>query len=289
MKSVMSIVCVVVVLALTSMAGAAILSDDFESGVSGTPLFGQTADTGQTYYMGWGTAPGDSLVYNPVNATGGTLGAGTNHSWAGHNVAADFAQQSTGILRVSADLMEIAAGGEWNGGAGGCGIMLRDSVAGTTLEIVLSVPNGVGVGNLVSSGNQAYLGDGLGTEYFSVMGGASVVVDVDLDNKLVDFAWDGFTTVTWATGLSGAVNDLSYAGTFNPDKLILYAYGGRSGLNWGGCDNLGIYEVDCDYNISEGLHITGDINNDCYVDMKDLVILTENWITCNHPMDASCD
>ena len=288
--------CVVNIVALSwvsmisSMASAAILSDDFESGVIGTQIVGQTADTGQLYYeLGWTPWLTDTFTYNATNATGGVQGGGTWHS-SGAGAAVNIATQTTGILRVTVDLMEIAIGGEWNGGVGGGSVLLLDTVNGTTIEVGQRVPTGVQAsGNLISSGAQAYLGDGVGAEYFSVMGGVSIVLDIDLDNKLVDFSWDGFTPVTWAVGLSGAVNDMSYAGTFNPNQVILWAAGGRSGLNYGGYDNVLVYQVDCDYNISEGSHILGDINNDCYVNMKDLLILTENWLKCDHPMDTTCD
>ena len=239
MKNVM-VMCVVGVFLMTSMAGAAILSDDFESGTLDTQIVGQTADTGQLYYdPGWATWTTSTFQYNATNATAGVQGGGTWHS-SGAGAAVNIATQTTGILRVTVDLMDIATGGEWNGGVGGGSILLVDTVNGTAIEVGQRTPTGIQAGNLVSSGAQAYIWDGGGTDYFSVMGGASIVLDIDLDAKEVDFSWDGFTTVTWATGKSGAVNDMSYAATFNPNQVILWAQGGRSGNNYGGYDNLDI-------------------------------------------------
>jgi hypothetical protein len=35
--------------------------------------------------------------------------------------------------------------------------------------------------------------------------------------------------------------------------------------------------------------LTGDLNNDCYVDFVDFAILAGNWLECGNPFDASCD
>ena len=32
----------------------------------------------------------------------------------------------------------------------------------------------------------------------------------------------------------------------------------------------------------------GDINNDCYVNMKDLVLLAGDWLLCGNPLDSNC-
>ena len=34
--------------------------------------------------------------------------------------------------------------------------------------------------------------------------------------------------------------------------------------------------------------IPGDTNEDCYINMKDFVIIANNWLKCNDPFDADC-
>lgn len=228
-------VCLMGIFAFSTMAGASVLSDDFE-GNSGA-LNGQAADTGQVYYdPGWGTA---SLDYNTANATSGAQGAGSVVSW-GQTSAVNIAAQSTGILRLQVDMSDIATDGLWNGGAGGANILLVDTVNGTVVEVAQSTPNGVSVQGVVASGPHTYLEEGNGSPLTGVQGGLSLLVDIDLDNKLVDMSWQGFSSTTWAFGSAGAVNGLSYAGTFHPNQVILHGAGGRSGLNPGGFDNLDV-------------------------------------------------
>lgn len=45
----------------------------------------------------------------------------------------------------------------------------------------------------------------------------------------------------------------------------------------------------CEEAISMGQKITGDINEDCQIDMYDLTLLSKNWLRCNDPNNPSCD
>ncbi|UCG56021.1 MAG: metallophosphoesterase [Phycisphaerales bacterium] len=35
-------------------------------------------------------------------------------------------------------------------------------------------------------------------------------------------------------------------------------------------------------------HLAGDLNGDCYVDLRDLAIFMADWLDCGHPLDPSC-
>jgi hypothetical protein len=37
-----------------------------------------------------------------------------------------------------------------------------------------------------------------------------------------------------------------------------------------------------------GYTMLGDLNEDCHVDYSDLILFTEQWLTCNNPFDADC-
>jgi hypothetical protein len=259
-------------------------SDDFD-GNSGA-LNGQASDTGQIYYdPGWGT---NSLDYTPWSGSGGSQGAGASVSW-GQTSAIDIDTQSSGLLRVKADLSDIASDGVWNGGAGGANLLLVDTANGTALEVAQSSPSGLSVGNLVTSGPHPYLEEGNGSPLVTVQGGVSIVLDIDLDNQMIDLSWQGFSSTSWAFGTSGAVNDISYTGTFNPNQVILHGSGGRSGLNYGGFDNVLLFGPGCSFLHSEGLGLLGDFNRDCYVNIVDFAVFIQNWFQCNDPTDKTCD
>jgi hypothetical protein len=239
-----------------------LLADDFES-KSGA-LWGQNTDTGQTYYdPGWSVP---SLEINTWNETSGFQGAGTSLS-GGAASAVDFTKQTSGLLRLEAALSDIPSDGVWNGG-NGAGILLSEK-GGSHAEINLSSDSGVEISGLVTSGPTEYLDDGAGSPFVYVSGGANVVLDVDLDNKTIDFSWQGFTHVSWAFGTSGAVTGLSYAGAFSPDQIILSGRGGRSGLNFGGVDQLNVSIVQ--------LARHGDSNLDDNVNYFDFSELSSSW------------
>ncbi|MBT5630509.1 MAG: hypothetical protein HOJ17_09545 [Oceanospirillaceae bacterium] len=61
-----------------------------------------------------------------------------------------------------------------------------------------------------------------------------------------------------------------------------------AGITTAGYDNVKVYQVNCDYIISEGFGLLGDINNNCYVDLKDIEMFLLEWLNCMHPDDLDC-
>ncbi len=45
----------------------------------------------------------------------------------------------------------------------------------------------------------------------------------------------------------------------------------------------------CEDVIDGGFALAGDANNDCYVNMEDLAIMADEWVTCNDPENPECD
>ncbi len=50
-----------------------------------------------------------------------------------------------------------------------------------------------------------------------------------------------------------------------------------------------VIEASCDLVKADGLLLAGDLNEDCRVDILDLVILAQDWLRCNDPADPTCE
>jgi len=37
------------------------------------------------------------------------------------------------------------------------------------------------------------------------------------------------------------------------------------------------------------IYLVGDLNHDCYIDLKDISILAESWLSCTDPADPTCN
>jgi hypothetical protein len=60
---------------------------------------------------------------------------------------------------------------------------------------------------------------------------------------------------------------------------------------WGGmagyCPMALVARIDsgCD---RQGVYLTGDLNQDCYINFADFAISAQGWLTCNNPQDSKC-
>jgi hypothetical protein len=261
-----------------------LVSDDFD-GNTGS-LRGQQADSGQTYYdPGWATP---SPEYNTWNGILGTQGAGTSLS-GGATAALDFTPQVSGVIRLEVDMSAITSDGVWNAGGTANILLINTAEPNQVVEISLDSVNGLSIQQLVNSGPHAYLKEANEDPLVGVQGGANIILDIDLDDQSVDLSWQGFTSTTWAFGDSGSVEDLPYAMTFNPNQIIVHSTGGRSGLNYGGYDNLNLYQLSCSAAIARGLSlIPGDLDENCRIDLLDFSIFSGNFLECNDPVDPAC-
>ena len=44
----------------------------------------------------------------------------------------------------------------------------------------------------------------------------------------------------------------------------------------------------CSEAIAQGHGMAGDVNNDCYVDLKDIAVIAQDWLRCINPADSGC-
>jgi hypothetical protein len=70
---------------------------------------------------------------------------------------------------------------------------------------------------------------------------------------------------------------------------------GDSGSDWsaeplpGGCRvNIGAYGNTEEASLSDR-HFPADLNYDCYIDIEDVAIFSENWLGCNDPANSDCE
>ena len=258
------------------------LSDDFQDDTPGR-LTGQATDTEQV----WGTftlwAGPTSFDVDTLYGLNYTLGAGKANDIAGNaygNTVALGAALTSGIVIAEMDMQTQAPG---YGGATYVAhqFWLRDS-AGVSASLGLAGANDKiqfeGLGLPTQPLNSVGLGH--------VTGSLHIKMEIDLDSRTVSYSWYDNTNPTEPT-TSGRVDVGTYAVAFAPETLDIYGYG-QSGVIGCGFDNIRIYGPGCSYVQSQGLHIPGDLNNDCYVNARDFEILTQAWLQCNNPTDANC-
>ena len=203
-----------------------VFADNFND--SGSPLTGQTADTGQTWQAwDWPNWPvGNSLQVATAYGTEGTNGAG-GPSPVGPgrgNMVLLGETLSGGPIRLEFDFRDDT-GGNYPV------IYLRDPVAGMAASLNWF------------KGDLGFEGLGLSALYLDpgiASGVLHGILDIDLDNKSVEFSWYDPTNRNDPTR-SGFAYVGSYTVDFAPDRLQLWTYNYVSGN--AGIDNIELFQI----------------------------------------------
>ena len=207
-----------------------VFADNFnDSSTAGDgDLTGQAADTGQTwasFALGGWTVP-YTMYVGTGYGSGGTQGAGVGTSTGNHgNSVALGTTLSGGPIRLEMDLRNDSSSG-----SGGPQFWLRDSVSGKSASLIWHT------GLIWLEGRDLPIQQQSAGLTSGIL---HVILDVDLENKLVEYSWYDFNDPNDATH-SGTVILGPYTAAFAPDQLHIWK---NSGSSYIGYDNIALYQI----------------------------------------------
>ena len=111
-----------------------------------------------------------------------------------------------------------------------------------------------------------------GTEVLRIDPGSGPPFDGSLTPFDVDISSFAGEHIMLEFTAEGATNGIDYADWDAPEIYI-----------------AGCYPVTCAGALAEGYGIPGDLNEDCYIDINDLIMLVSDWLWCAEPSDENCE
>ncbi|NLH16685.1 MAG: PKD domain-containing protein, partial [Phycisphaerae bacterium] len=118
-----------------------------------------------------------------------------------------------------------------------------------------------------------------------------------LAGVVTDYGKPDGKTILWTTASGPGGAEAAFADPSSPTSTVTFPVAGAYTLKLTVIDDVGTVEdtvvittttPTCADVVAAGLTQKTDLNKDCYVNLKDLAILLENWTQCNDPEDEDC-